>query len=277
MGLELDAPVENEDGEGITIEDLAAYMKISTRTAYREVERGKYATFKKNGQTLVKPPPGYDSWKAAQVTAEGVTIQTLVAELAKSLETSRKHNERLLDLVVGPVDKILERVMAREQTLHARNDELHNKVLESTAVVERLLSEEHNRNLETLRYAAQSERLDQAMAMAKDALPTVLQALAVKGVNVRKLRAAENVLNSLPPEVIDTILAAQGEDSIIPEAAQDDAKVLLEELRKDREKQQSARPATGQPAQAQATADGVADPKAEAPNSDGETNGRNRQ
>lgn len=261
MGLELESPaVENEDGEGITVEDLASYMKISTRTAYREVERGKYKTWKKDGQTLVKAPPGYDSWKAAQVTAEGVTIQTLVAELGKSLETSRKHNERLLDLVIGPVDKILERVMAREQALHARNDELHSKVLESTAVVERLLSEEHQRNLETLRYAAQSERLDQAMAMAKEALPTVLGALAVKGVNVRKLKAAENVLSSLPPEVIDTILAAQGEDSIIPETAQEDAKILLEEIRKDRAKQQATAPA-----------DGVADPSVGAPKSEGET------
>lgn len=250
MGLELEAAVENEDGEGITVEDLAAYMKISTRTAYREVERGKYKSWKKDGQTLIKPPPGYDSWRAAQVTAEGATLQTLVAELSRSLETSRKHNERLLDLVIGPVDKILERVMAREQTLHARNDELHNKVLESTAVVERLLSEEHTRNLETLRYAAQSERLDQAMAMAKDALPHVLSALDVKDVNVRKLKAADRVISSLPPEVIETILSAQGEDSIIPPEVQEDAKVLLEEIRKDRAKQQ---------AQSSAPAEGVAD------------------
>ncbi len=257
MGLELDTKVENEDGEGITIEDLASYMKVSTKTVRRDIDRGKYEKLKNkgpNGEFLLRPPPGYDPAiaAAAREAGEQVTLQTLVTTLGGMVNDGRRHQERLLDLVAGPIEKMVDRMAKREDALFSRIEGLQDKVIEQSAVVERLLSEEHNRMLATVESEARGRRLDQGLELIKGALPTVLEAVSLKGVNVRKLQAADKVISALPPEVIETILSAQGEDSILPAEVRADALVLLEEIKKDAASKQ----------QSKAPVEGVADPSA---------------
>lgn len=260
------ANVENEDGEAVTIDDLAAYLKVSTRTVERQVAAGKYEKLAHKGprgETLFKPPPGYDPAMVAAMRdqSENVSLQTLVTTLGAMVNDGRRHQERLLDLLAGPLEKQSERTAKREDALFARIESLQDKVIEQSAVVERLLSEEHNRILATLEAEARGRRLDQGLEMVKGVLPQVMDAIgAAKGINVRKLKAAENVLSHLPVEVLETILSAQGEDAIIPPEAQPDAAILLEELRKD-----AAKKATS------VTVAGVADPAAVATKSEGET------
>lgn len=250
MGLEYESKVENEDGEGITIEDLASFMKISTRTAERHVEQGKYQKLSKrgpHGETLLKPPPNYDPGVAAAARAAGeqVTLQTLVTTLGAMVNDGRRHQERLLDLVAGPIEKMVDRMAKREEALFTRIETQQDKIIEQSAVVERLLSEEHNRFLATVESEARGRRLDQGLELIKGALPTVLEAVSLKGVNVRKLQAADKVISALPPEVIETILSAQGEDSLLPAEVRADALVLLEEIRKDAASKQSKAPVEG--------------------------------
>jgi hypothetical protein len=270
MALELDEKksVENEDGEGVTIEDLAAYMRVSTRTVERDLQRGKYEKLKAKsptGAVLLKPPPGYDPSivAAAKDQAENVSLQTLVVTLGNMVNDGRRHQERLLDLIAGPIEKASQRMADRETMLFGRIESLQDKVIEQSAVVERLLSEEHNRILATVEAEARGRRLDQGLEMVKGALPQVLDAIgAAKGINVRKLKAAENVLSHLPVEALDAILSAKGEDALIPPEAQEDAAILLDELRKDA--------AAKQAKQTQPSATGVADPVAEGAKTEGE-------
>lgn len=254
--------IENEDGEGVTIQDLADYMRVSTRT----VERGIGTKFQKlskrgpNGETLLKPPEGYDPAVAAAARAAGeqVTMQTLVTVLGGMVNDGRRHHERLLDLIAGPIEKSSERMAKREDMLFARIETLQDKVIEQSAVVERLLSEEHNRILATLESEARGRRLDTGLEMLKGALPQLLDVVG-KGVNIRKLKAAERVISALPIEQLEVILGAEGEDAIIPPEVQGDAKILLEELKRD---------AAMKAAETQPPAVGVADPTAGGTNSE---------
>ncbi len=238
MALELESKVENEDGEGITVEDLAGYLKVSTKTVRRDIDKGLYQKLKTRGpnnEVLLKPPPGYDPnvAAAAREAGEQVTFQTLVNVLGTMVNEGRRHNERLIDLLAGPQEKQNERQARREDMLFNRIEALQDKVIEQSAVVERLLSEEHQRILATIESEQRSKRLDQALEMAKDALPAVLDGLSLRNVNVRKLKAAETVLSAIPLEQIEIILSAKGDDAILPIEAQDAAAVLLAEMKKD--------------------------------------------
>lgn len=254
MALELDtgkANVENEDGEGITIEDLASFMKVSTKTVQRDIQRGKYEVLKQQAgkPTLLKPPEGYtreavESARAvAEVQAQAVTHQALIVELARSLTDARKHNERLLDLVVGPITSLSKQLLEQQKQTFDENLALHDKLLGQHAVVERLLTEEHLRKLETVKAEESSRRMSEALSMAREALPTVLEAMSVKGVNLTLLRSAEKVLKAIPLDQLEIILAAKGEDAILPPEVQGDAAVVLAELKKEAAK--SSPPASG--------------------------------
>lgn len=233
--------LELEDEVGV--EEYAERTGVSSKTVRRKIDSGELSAEKRGGKLYLKAPVGETS------SPEGV----VVTELVNALKDSRRHTERAFELVLGPMVRFTEQVHANQEKMLSYNIQLQEKVLESTQVVERLLSEEHDRRLKTLEVESRNKRLDAAFELLKGVAPDLLAGItAGKGINVRKMKAAERVLSALPLDAVEMLLSAEGEDAIIPPEVREDALVLLDEMRKEA----AAKPAQQTNAPSESVADG---------------------
>lgn len=246
MALELeDSPFGDNADETeawATLKELQAGLGVSASTIKRMVQKGEIGKPKRNdaGEYVYPTPPGFDAAKASQ-RQEEVSSAFLLSEAGKIISQQSKHIERFVEITTGPVVQMMGQVLAQSEQMFKHTEALQQKVLEGLALKEQMLSQEHERILEQASFDAKQKRLDQAWDVGKMALAQYLNAPKV---NVRKLQAAETVLKSLPLADLKVMLAAEGEDSILPTPeAREAAKVLLEEL--EREQGSGAPPTVG--------------------------------
>ena len=245
MALELDEKEADGGETELTVEQLADYYGQSVKTIRRRIEAGEITKLRSEGNRhFFKPPSDYNPARKP-AAGEGLGMALIASELTKALQDSRRHNEALLGLLTGPILKFTDQIGQQQGAAFVHIQSLQEQVIESGTVIQRMLSEEHDRKLRTLEAEAKSRRLDAALDMAKQALPTILDGLAMKSVNLTKLKAADKVISALPLDALEQLLSAEGEDSIIPPEVRPDAMILLEELRKDAAKKSSAPPAGG--------------------------------
>lgn len=246
MALELeDSPFGDNADETeawATLKELQAGLGVSASTIKRMVQKGEIGKPKRNdaGEYVYPAPPGFDAAKAAHKEAE-VSSAFLLSEAGKIMHAQAKHIEKLVDTVTGPVVQMMGILHTHVKETSEYNNRLQAKVFEGVELRESMLSQEHERMLATAEFEAKQKRLDQAFDVGKMALAQYLNAPKV---NVRKLQAAETVLKSLPLADLKVMLAAEGDDSILPTPeAREAAKVLLEEL--EREQGSGAPPTVG--------------------------------
>lgn len=218
----------------VTLKELQAGLGVSATTIKRMVSKGEIGKPRRNdeGEYVYPAPANYDAVKAQQ-SQEAASAAFLLSEAGKIIQAQSRHIERFVEITTGPVVEMMGHLHNQLAQMHKYTEQLQDRVLESVALREQMLSEEHARVLEQAKFEAQQRRLDQALEVGKDALTRYLTNAVPPGVNVRKLQAAERVLRALPLEDVKVMLTAEGEDSILPPEVREDARVLVEELEKE--------------------------------------------
>lgn len=217
----------------VTLKELQAGLGVSATTIKRMVAKGEIGKPRRNdeGEYVYPAPVNFDAARARE-NQENANAAFLLAEAGKIIQAQSRHIERFVEITTGPVVTMMGHLHAQLAQMHTYAESLQGRVLESVALREQMLSEEHQRVLEQAKFEAQQRRLDQALEVGKVAVQRYLDAVPA-GVNVRKLQAAERVLKALPLEDVRTLLTAEGEDAILPEEVREDARILVEELEKE--------------------------------------------
>lgn len=128
---------------------------------------------------------------------------TLGAETVAMLRQAHGHLESTLKLVLAPSQALLDRALAENERLRARVAALELKRDELAAEREKVLSELHLRDMLTLEVQQTNKRKDQALELARDAVPKLLAAVNPEA------KAVVALVQSLTAEQRDMLLLTE--------------------------------------------------------------------
>lgn len=187
--------------EWYTREQAAEELGWSVRKIDRLIKAGTLPSTKKNRQVYIKPSDLEKVSGIAAIKSEGSLSDKadLLSVSSDLLRQSHAHNERLIDMLVKPLETLTSAYSKHIEQMAKRCEALEAKVSAMTEQHEQILNEQHNREVELLQIDASNQRKSQMMGMLKEQAPKILDALVAK--NSKSLAAAK-LLQSLDPTIV---------------------------------------------------------------------------
>lgn len=204
------------------LEAAAKLLGVKARTVHRMVIRGELSRYKVSGKWRYDP-------EELQILSKRQTSEEPVADETDSLAGVLEASTRLLTqahgfigqlmrLSVDPTSNLMKSWEAQTCKLQERTATLEDKNLEMLRLREEMISEQHLRDLDSYKEAQSEERKMAAFRTLKDdVLPLVKAKFLEKSPDVEKALAAVELLRSIDPALIQTILTDDPDNPFTPE------------------------------------------------------------
>lgn len=145
-------------------------------------------------------------------TIEEMSSQTLVQASVNLARQSGGHAERLLQLVEEPAAKLLEMALDENKSLRERLRQMEEDRIALFEMMEKARSQEHERQLEQLRWASADERKNVMLKFIVDNGPKLTQQIVASGQAPELLNSITGLAKSLSDEQVGSLMSILNPD-----------------------------------------------------------------